>query len=300
MSVTDVQHKRNFSTAYVSVQVDNIKLHSLVDSGSSISIVCRSVLGSNSTLNPVDVNVTGITGKSLKIVGSKSINLSIGDFNQVVTVYVADNLNGHAFIIGRDILETFQCVLNYRKLTFSIGDCTIPLFKTSKSKLTERPFLLQCSKTVHIQPRSNVFVKCDLKIKKTISPRVHLSTTGTLESLLKVNHVTCENSLVNVCDGRTHVNVINNSDSHVTVRRSQNIATLDTFCDEEISLLNSNCINRESGKSCSAEHDPIKSHDSHCNERMSPATYDHMDLSCNTNDVTDNVTEHKVRWKKCK
>ena len=142
---------QKFSTAYVPIRVNNRHFHALVDSGASVSICDKSILNINNILNTnTNVNVRGVTGANLEIIGSSYIDITIGDEIIGSEVYVVDKLHGNSFIMGRDILEARQCIINYKKLTFQIGKSTIPLFKISDNRKNSCNFKLLCYCTITI------------------------------------------------------------------------------------------------------------------------------------------------------
>ena len=75
--------------------------------------------------------------------------LKIGDFVDNVKVYVVDKLANNYIVIGRAILESYDCVISYKNITFKIRNHKIILLK---------PLLLQCCKTVHVEPNNVVIV----------------------------------------------------------------------------------------------------------------------------------------------
>ena len=250
---------QKFSTAYVPIRVNNRHFHALVDSGASVSICDKSILNINNILNTnTNVNVRGVTGANLEIIGSSYIDITIGDEIIGSEVYVVDKLHGNSFIMGRDILEARQCIINYKKLTFQIGKSTIPLFKISDNRKNSCNFKLLCCKTVHIKPYSDGIISCHLntstKHPSRTSQRVHLSITGAVESLnpSALSHSSSEKliyepSLVNVRDGKVNIKVVNVSEFPMTIYRQQHVAKLTTF--------SSKCVSSIAETSCPSAND---------------------------------------------
>ncbi|MCP4460362.1 MAG: retroviral-like aspartic protease, partial [Cytophagales bacterium] len=213
------------------------RCYGLVDSGAGISLCDKSLLSESHEIDVDNISVTGVTGNKLNIVGSTIIDLCIGDFSDAIRVYVVDSLDRHKFIIGRDILESYNCVLNYKQLTFKIGDCKLPLFKTSNSN-SSAPFVLQCSKTTEIGPHREALIACQLKVGNKASKRVHMSITGAAEPLHNSDHVILDPALVNVCKGQTRLKIINTSEMPVRFHRLQNLASFTTFNSDEVLTFN--------------------------------------------------------------
>ena len=115
--------------------------------------------------------------------------LKIGDFVDNVKVYVVDKLANNYIVIGRDILESYDCVISYKNITFKIRNHKITLFKATRIRSNEKPLLLQCCKTVHVEPYNVVLVDCHLKSMTDHTKRVHLLTTGVSESLIDSDHL---------------------------------------------------------------------------------------------------------------
>ena len=231
-----------FSTAYVPVQIDGHHMYALADTGAGVSLISKEALPEG---HPVDhqvrIQVSGVTGSELRVLGTTSVELKIGGFVGTALVYVVDTLPNNSFIIGRDILETYNCIVSYKKLTFEIQGHKIPLFKASA--VTGKPLVLHCSKSLYMGPYEVGYVNCHLMSKSDVTKRLHLSVTGASEPLLRSRHLVSDPSLVNVLNGKTQLKLINNSCYPITVYRSQKVATFETFNTNEINTLNNAAVN---------------------------------------------------------
>lgn len=241
-------------------------MYALIDSGSSISVIDKSLIDLNDLCKQSnDIAVTGITGNRLNILGSIWVDVEIGSYRDRLLVYVSENLNNNILILGRDFLTNQEVVLDYRNLQIKIKDHQHrPLLKVRSSPYSQ-PLSLNACRTVVLQPHDSQFVKCDVKLGRSKgSRRIFLSTSGVVESRLKGDHVVCEDSLVNVRNGRTHVNLINRTGRQVVFKRNQVLAALETFSGDEIKSLNVNsignvCENARDNNACTAN----KWHDQH-------------------------------------
>ena len=63
---------------------------------------------------------------------------------------MADNV----FVIGRDILKTFDCIIDYQNLSFNIGETSLPLLRTVASKQPSKSLNIHTSKTTIVPPYS--------------------------------------------------------------------------------------------------------------------------------------------------
>ena len=104
-----------------------------------MSICCKSVLPPDVELIRENcLRIRGVSGKDLKVLGKASINCVIGGKCVSINAHVVENLADSTFIIGRDVLEAYGCVIDYRNLTFTIDGFTLPHYYI----VIEQPSLL--------------------------------------------------------------------------------------------------------------------------------------------------------------
>ena len=221
------------------MKVDNFSCYGLVDSGASLTLCSTSILSKNAKVDPrVDVNVRGVTGTHLKLLGTTNVWISIGTFSKQLKVHVVEEMADNVFIIGRDILEVFECVIDYKHLQFKIGDNSIPLFRASPSKSYKKPMNLHCSTTTIVPPHSMGFLPCHLKKKDKYSKRIFMTISGASEPKFQNTKLQADPSLINTVRGKAHMHVMNLSDQYVTIYRNQKVGKFCTFHPVEVNTLN--------------------------------------------------------------
>ena len=231
---------KSFSTAYVPLKVGDFGCYGLVDSGAAVTLCSESILPSDHHVDSfVDIVISGVTGDKLDIMGTTEVNIKLGDFSSSITVYVVKRMADNVFIIGRDTLVTHECVIDYRNLSFTIGGHKTPLFKAAPVNSRQSSLMLECSQTVHIPPHCIATVQCHLKRNSDRHKRIHLSTTGAVEPVLPTSQLVSGAALVNVCNGKTRLHLINLSDKHVSIYRLSKVASFTSFSAAEINTLNS-------------------------------------------------------------
>ena len=186
------------------------------------------------------MSVKGVTGSHLELLGSTQIDLKIDNFLKTVDVLVVEKMADNVFIIGRDILQKFEGVINYKNLTFSLGDTSIPLMKASPTKTLGKPLIIHCTKTVLVPPYSQKNIRCHLKTKSNTSKRAYLSITGATETSLLKNNLHTSDGIVNTVQGKLDILVTNKSDLPMLVYRNQKVGNFSTFHVAEINTLNHN------------------------------------------------------------
>ena len=111
------------TSAFVRIKVNDISCYALVDSGASISLCSREILGPYDYVK-LDLftrnRVRGVSGNYLYVLGSLEITCSLGGFVFQTNVTVVDEMVDCVFIIGRDVLQPHECIINYQDLTFQI------------------------------------------------------------------------------------------------------------------------------------------------------------------------------------
>ena len=145
-----------------------------------MSICCKSVLPPDvESIRENCLRIRGVSGKDLKVLGKASMNCVIGGKCVSMNAHVEENLADNTFIIGRDVLEAYGCVIDYRYLTFPIDGFTLPLLKAYKENQLKNPSLLHCNLTNIIAYHSNKVLDCHMKAKS--SKRLFLTMTGAIE-----------------------------------------------------------------------------------------------------------------------
>ena len=229
-----------FSTAFIPIKISDKHCYALVDTGASISLCCKSVLPSHVKISTqTSPRIRGVSGKELSVLGKATLNCNIGGKVVLMDVCVVENMFDSSFILGRDVIEGHQCVIDYRQLTFTIDNVTIPLLKTYAGKQLKSPSSLHCNRTTVIQPHSHKIIDCHMKNKS--SKRLYLSMTGAVEmskNVIKSHDICARDSLINSNRGKVPIMIHNLSDKPVCIYRNKKLGKFCTFHPVEINTLN--------------------------------------------------------------
>ena len=119
---------------YININVNDKSFKALVDSGSDICCIHKSLLknfGLTTIENSDYMQVRGISGKLIKVQGTVVLNLQIGNASYTHRFYVFDNIH-HGLIIGHDFLKDNKCTLNYETLEFNTGVPSVNCLTSSR------------------------------------------------------------------------------------------------------------------------------------------------------------------------
>ena len=237
---------QRYATAYIPIKVGDVHCYGLVDSGASVSLCSVSLLpASHKVLPASEITIRGVSGATLKVLGSCYISLKIGTFCENVQIYVVEEMADSVFILGRDILETQECVLDFKTMSFSIKNENIPLLKAATTKNLNRSFSLHCSKTRILPAYSSTVISCHLR--KNNMSKVYLSLTGAAEITEKFSkQASACDALLNTAQGKTSMYVFNPTDHPVHIYRNKKIAKFSTFHPVEINSLNVRAVPNKS------------------------------------------------------
>ena len=241
MSIDVPKRPTRFSTAFIPIKISDKHCYALVDTGASVSLCCKSILPSHVNIS-TQINgprIRGVSGKELNVLGQATINCDIGGKVVSMDVCVVENMFDSSFILGRDVIEKHQCVIDYRQLTFTIDNVTLPLLKTYAGKQLKSQSSLHCNRTTVIQPHSHKVIDCHMKNKS--SKRLYLSMTGAVEVSKNVTDsldVSARDSLVNSNRGKVPIVIYNVSDKPVCIYRNKKLGKFCTFHPVEMNTLN--------------------------------------------------------------
>ena len=204
-----------------------------------MSLCCRSILPPDTYINTdTTAKIKGVSGKFLDILGRAKIHCILGDVNLEVNVYVAENLADSTFILGRDVVEGNECIIDYRQLTFEICGSRIPLMKAYSGRQLKGAASLHCNKTNIIPAHSSKVIDCHLKNR---SKRLYLTMTGAAEvsqKLLDSSNLSSRDALLYANRGKTQLIFHNLGDQPVFIYRNKRLASFTTFHPIEINSLN--------------------------------------------------------------
>ena len=272
-----------FSTAFILIKISNKNCYALVDTGASVSICCKSVLPPDVELIRENcLRIRGVSGKDLKVLGKASINCVIGGKCVSINAHVVENLADSTFIIGRDVLEAYGCVIDYRNLTFTIDGFTLPLLKSYKGNQLKYPSLLHCNRTTIIAPHSSKVLDCHMKTKS--SKRLFMTMTGAIEisqDTMNSLKLSARDTLVNSNRGKVSLLVENYTDNPVCIYRNKKLAKFSTFHPVEINSLNI------AAAQCYANYNESKTHGSDYSSAERPSENNHNSRSRWQNNIGD-------------
>ena len=191
----------------------------------------------NAELRSSGIKIHGVTGNHLTILGSLEVGIEIGDLSDVVDVLVVDEMADNVFILGRDLLDRFQCVVDYKAFTLSIGECSIPIMKPHNSSYIRPGIDICCLKTVSIPPFSKGTLRGYLKTSQSGVNRSFLSVTGVLVATAR-SDLQVKSGIINSNRGKIPVEIVNVSDKPLLLYRNSKLANFLPLHAVEINSLN--------------------------------------------------------------
>ncbi len=189
------------------------------------------------SLEEPDLKVHGVTGNYLAVLGKKEIEISIGSFTCNHVVYFVENMADNVFILGRDIMKTIGCIVDYRALELRIGNINIPLMVPHNTAYIKSAQPLLCSKTIIIPPLSEGKIAVYLKNAGKKSRRSFISVTGVAEVTFRKG-LEAVSGITNSHRGKTRVYVRNIGSTPVVIYRNQRLGYFQALHACEINSLN--------------------------------------------------------------
>ena len=275
------------------MEINDVKCYGLVDSGASVSLCSKEILGQNHKLDTSKIaKVKGVSGNYLNVLGNTDVSCKIGEFSfDLTNITVVEEMADCVFIIGRDILEPHNCIINFRDLTLQIDDHKFPLLKAYHGKHLKRPIAVHSSSTYNIPAHSSAIISCHLRSRqKGTNSKLYLTTTGALEPFPSSNNESfIPSCLINTNRGKAHVLVYNMSDQPLCIYKHKKVGTMETFHSSELSALNS-VVGRHANSS------PLPSHHCTSTERMSLSgaqvnSITHSNTKNDISEISDRITK---------
>ena len=231
---------------YVPVELGGRRCYGLVDSGAGVTICDASLLPDNVELDTRNnITVQGVTGSKLNILGKFTTDISIGDFQFRTTLLVTDNMSTNLFIIGRDILQTFEGTIDFKNLVLTLGGASIQMMKPYNSPRTNAKrcgsLQLRCSKTVVIEPSASAIVPAHIQTsgRKSKCHRVYFTSTGLLEPSFTTQHsLIAPAGVANSTKGKCAFAVRNTGTEPVVLYRNARVGSFETMRDSDIWSMN--------------------------------------------------------------
>ena len=232
-----------YSTAFIYMEVNDVKCYGQVDSGASVSLCSKNILRPAYKLYTSKITkVRGVSGNYLNVLVNTNISCKIGEFPfHLTNITVVEEMADCVFIIGRDILEPHNCIINYRDLTLQIDEHKFPSIKVYQGKHLKRPVAVHSSSTYNIPAHSSSIISCHLRSRQQgKNPKLYLTTSGAFEPCPTYNHKSIvPNCLININRGKSHILIYNKSDHSLCIYKHNKVGNLETFHCSELSALNS-------------------------------------------------------------
>ena len=271
------------------MEVNGVKCYGLVDSGASVSLCSKEILGPE---NKVDMSkipkVKGVSGNYLNVLGNTDISCKIGDFSyDLKNITVVEEMADCVFIMGRDILEPHNCIINFRDLTLQIDEHKFPLIKAYNGKHLKRPVAIHSNTTYNIPAHSSSIITCHLRSgQKGKNQKIYLTTSGALESCPKNQEsIIVPNCLVNTNRGKTRIIIYNMTEHPICLYKNKKVGTLETFHSSELSALNAVVGRHATTPSLLAP----PCHDSTASVQLN--SINHIKIKDEISEITDKITK---------
>lgn len=150
----------------------------LVDTGSQISLITRSITGMNG-VRPSPFRILGVTGHRMWNYGEKLLIFSVSDVKYDAMMQVVDNLGGYDAIIGLDFLVKYKCVIDIDGGILKVRGQRWPLNKSAKAgdrevRRMERSDIRAEGLVVRLNRAERVPPRCEKMIQIQISNRERL------------------------------------------------------------------------------------------------------------------------------
>ena len=160
-------------------------INCLVDTGAAYSLCSHDIIPPNVIISPTSVQLCGVTGAPLHILGAATLPVSFGVVRKTQQLIVTTGIN-HKIILGRNFMSATDCEISFKNLTLSIDDQHLPLIKASSKPYKH---FLVANTTLAIKPSSVALVKCNLMKRgssnKQNQSQAYISTTGIVHPQLR-------------------------------------------------------------------------------------------------------------------
>lgn len=217
----------------INIQIADKPAKALLDSGASVSLLCRKVFDylspeqiETSNSNPL-IRITTIAGEQLKLHLSALLPIQIArkSFKHNFLVTRGNTISqDYDVILGFDFLTAFKCKINFQNqvMTFRGGTTPIVKYESNKINILYEDLIGKLSKKIIIQPNKSAIVK--LSINNTISPGTNVLVTPITSQNFEINPSLCH---VNK-DGTVPLIVNNLTHSPLHLNKYTKVAHIDT------------------------------------------------------------------------
>ena len=227
----------------MAAKLNSVLVNCLVDTGAVYSLCSKDVVPSDAVISPTPIQLKGVTGTPLSIVGSVTLSVRFGKVLKQVQLIVVNELS-HQVILGRDFMSATDSEISFKNLTLTINGEELPLIKAARK--TSKHVLLAKS-TMSIKPHTVAVIKCNLVRQKHNNRKqrtqAYTSTTGIVHPQLK--NVSSSSGFYNSKRGTLEILVCNDSESEVMVHRNTKVGTFESVSDSFVGNIN-NCLRSHS------------------------------------------------------
>ena len=230
ISATELSHISDTTKgklSHISVQLGDTNKHfyALVDSGAGKTVCTPKLFPSHTTYSPCDQALTGVSGEPLEVLGQITFDITLKSNVIAITAIVVPKLNNNLLILGRDFLESNQCIIDYNTLTFKVKECILPLLYTCHDQ--GKAYSIANSRTVEIPPNSVASIECHAR--SDAFKRCTFSITGMIEQLddtLFRMGIHLVPAMITVATGQSHCLVSNFTNERIVLYKDKKIGDL--------------------------------------------------------------------------
>ena len=267
---------------FVNVSILGKNVNTLVDTGSSLSCIEKSLLDSLDQDFVIYgsseyTKVKGIGGHLINISGTATLPLQIGDCLFYQKFHIFDKIL-HPLLLGMDFLKANKCNLNFENKSLDT-DTGIPVINF----LTEQPSystgLARPSKQTVIQPLSETLVP--IKISRL---RHQETTLFEPAGLLTRKKLAGAKAIINVKKGRGFCRILNPLPSPVTLKPSNVIGKLSPIDSNTIKEMENEQLDSDISVACS---DPLTKEQLKAEEAKNKAIVEDLGISLNESDLSE-------------
>ena len=109
-------------------------INCLVDTSAAYSLCSHDIIPPNVIISPTSVQLCGVTGGPLHILGAATLPVSFGVVRKTLQLIVTTGIN-HKYILCRNFMSATDCEISFKNPTLSIEDQHLPQSRISISLL---------------------------------------------------------------------------------------------------------------------------------------------------------------------
>ena len=100
-------------------------INCLVDTSAAYSLCSHDIIPPNVIISPTSVQLCGVTGAPLHILGAATLPVSFGVVRKTLQLIVTTGIN-HKYILCRNFMSATDCEISFKNQTLSIDDKHLP------------------------------------------------------------------------------------------------------------------------------------------------------------------------------